>query len=336
MPSDPPIDQAVGGPAGPAPVRPPHSVRRTSTIDMNWSGGWGSPLQLVGRARDAITHASGTAPIVLATASSEVAIGTGRAIESITVSPQRPRIEELIGSRGGGHLRKALAEVLPGERESGSPLYLLLDDISGTSLIAGFALMRRPDLIPVDADRPQAPDMEGVCIGFAPGSSALVEQRSATRTHRTAVVPSLVNPADPAGWHEIPAHTEVSMRRARRIDVWRDGDVIVIDSAFQDSANDPIDGRVAVHEYLLRATADATSLEIITVEPDPRVLPFIECPSAGHKAAAMVGTPLSELRATVLEQLSGTNGCTHLNDALRALAEVPVLLAQLDRSLAVS
>jgi hypothetical protein len=32
----------------------------------------------------------------------------------------------------------------------------------------------------------------------------------------------------------------------------------------------------------------------------------------------------------VLDRLAKTNGCTHLNDALRALAEVPVLLGQLD------
>ena len=45
---------------------------------------------------------------------------------------------------------------------------------------------------------------------------------------------------------------------------------------------------------------------------------------------AIVGTPLGELRTTVLERLSGTRGCTHLNDAMRALAEVPTLLTELD------
>jgi hypothetical protein len=36
----------------------------------------------------------------------------------------------------------------------------------------------------------------------------------------------------------------------------------------------------------------------------------------------------------VLQRLARTEGCTHLNDALRALAEVPILLAQLDAALA--
>jgi hypothetical protein len=40
---------------------------------------------------------------------------------------------------------------------------------------------------------------------------------------------------------------------------------------------------------------------------------------------------LADLRQLVLERLRGTAGCTHLNDALRALAEVPHLVALLER-----
>jgi hypothetical protein len=35
------------------------------------------------------------------------------------------------------------------------------------------------------------------------------------------------------------------------------------------------------------------------------------------------------LRERVLDELKGTAGCTHLNDMLRALAEVPVLVGAL-------
>jgi len=38
---------------------------------------------------------------------------------------------------------------------------------------------------------------------------------------------------------------------------------------------------------------------------------------------------LLDLRKTVLSKLAGTAGCTHLNDVLRALAEVPQLLEKL-------
>jgi hypothetical protein len=186
-----------------------------------------------------------------------------------------------------------------------------------------------------DPDRPR-PDMEGVCIGFAPGSTALDEVRSGQRSHRVQIVPRLARDDDTHGWHELPELPPVSMRRARRIDVWRDpvDGTITIHSGFQDSAGHPGGGRVAIHEYVLCATADPDSLTITSVDADPRVLPFLSCPDAVGTAGRVVGTPLAELRTTVLEQLAKTNGCTHLNDALRALAEVPVLLDQLDSELA--
>ena len=323
--------QNVRGPAGPAPRRPPESVRRTSTIDMTWPGGWGTQLRLSGRARDVVTHDTGDAPVVVATAAAEVGIGFNRTIEEISVTPTRDGVDGLVGCRGGGYLRAALDEKLPGEREAGTPLYLLLDDISGASLIAGFAWSRWTDEWQRPLDRDIRPSMEGVCIGFRPGSSALIEVAGGPPSHRAQPVGSLVNPDDPHGWHELAELPDVSLRRARRIDVWRDAadGLIRIDSAFQDSAGDPRHGRVAVHEYALRATADPETLEVLTVEPDARILPFMECPSAMGTASAVVGAPLAELRAVVLARLAKTNGCTHLNDALRALAEVPVLLGHL-------
>ncbi len=61
----------------------------------------------------------------------------------------------------------------------------------------------------------------------------------------------------------------------------------------------------------------------------PRVLPYVECPGAAPNAAWMAGTDLRTMRSQVLERLRATDCCTHLNDGLRALAEVPVLAAAL-------
>ena len=41
-----------------------------------------------------------------------------------------------------------------------------------------------------------------------------------------------------------------------------------------------------------------------------------------EKERCLLGTPLPELREKVLAELRGTAGCTHLNDALRALARI--------------
>jgi hypothetical protein len=82
---------------------------------------------------------------------------------------------------------------------------------------------------------------------------------------------------------------------------------------------------VAIHEYLLRAIADATTLELLSIEPEARILPFSECPGAMANTQRLVGRRLDQVRNEVLAQLRGPAGCTHLNDALRALADTPAL-----------
>jgi hypothetical protein len=39
----------------------------------------------------------------------------------------------------------------------------------------------------------------------------------------------------------------------------------------------------------------------------------------------MIGRNVAEFRSAVLETLPSTLGCTHLNDVLRALSDVPTL-----------
>jgi len=113
-----------------------------------------------------------------------------------------------------------------------------------------------------------------------------------------------------------PARTAVLDEHARLVAMLTDG------------------GRTAVHEYHLTATADPASLRLLSVEAEPRVLPFTECPAAAPNVERLLGTPLPELRDRVLVELRGTAGCTHLNDALRALAEVPILANRLRTALA--
>jgi Protein of unknown function (DUF2889) len=83
-----------------------------------------------------------------------------------------------------------------------------------------------------------------------------------------------------------------------------------------------------VHEYHLEAAADAATMTIAALNATPRVLPYAECPAAASYAGGIVGQRLADLRMTVLTTLTGTHSCTHLNDMLRALAEVPQLCAK--------
>jgi hypothetical protein len=59
------------------------------------------------------------------------------------------------------------------------------------------------------------------------------------------------------------------------------------------------------------------------------VLPWDECPGAAGSAARLVGQPVGALRRIVGDELRGTSTCTHLNDLLRSLADVPHLVALL-------
>ena len=125
------------------------------------------------------------------------------------------------------------------------------------------------------------------------------------------------------------------MRRARRIDVWEESGELGIDAMFRDSCWDPGGEEVVVHEYQILGAADrATGVLLVGRRPSPRVLPYAECPGAAPNASWMAGTDLRAMRTEVLERLRATDCCTHLNDGLRSLAEVPVLAAaRLDASL---
>jgi hypothetical protein len=306
-------------------------VRRTSTIDMQWPAGPGTQLRLHGRARDLLTPSDGGEPLVLREDTMSAGVNSAtRTIEDIEAHPTRPNVTELIGARGGGNSRAVLAEAMADESAAGTPLYLLLDDIAGASLIAGFAYSRWIDRDLLLREILSAPvrNMTGVCTGFQPGSGALMPDGSSAWNHQVRPVQPLPRAEDPLSWHELQDITDMSMRRARRIDV-QVGDVITIDSMFQDSSTVPAGGRVAVHEYRLTATADPHTGELLTIDADPRVLPYDECPLASRNVGKVLGTPLSELRTVVLEKFSGIEGCTHLNDAMRALAEVPILVRAL-------
>jgi hypothetical protein len=301
---------------------------------MTWPDGIFSGLRLDGRCRDLRTAADGRTE-VLEQADLFARTALDRTIESIAAPGAEPDLAPLAGARAGGGLRSAIAGVAPGLRERGAPLYLLLDDLAGSSLIAGFAWFRWRDHLPELAeihDRMPRRSMQGICSGFRPGASSLNPDGSQSGIeHAVAAVPPLTDPADPIGWHELPARPPMAMRRARRIDVWRDGDTLHIDAMFRDGCWEPDGTEIAVHEYQVLATAGADDGRLRSVEALPRVLPFAECPLAAPNVTVLKDVAMPDLREVVLDRLKGVPGCTHLNDALRALAEVPVLAAALGR-----
>ncbi|KTE44928.1 MULTISPECIES: DUF2889 domain-containing protein [unclassified Sphingopyxis] len=321
--------------AGPAPLRRPGSIRRTSSIDSDWPDGFGQPWIMSGRVRDLLTPFEGM-PVALASGEFRIRTSPIREIMEIDVAPHHARAQEMVGVRAGGASRQALAATLGDLR--GSPLFQLLDDFAGASLVAGWIWSRwTPDWHDrMRASRTQSTAgnkgrMVNICTGFTEGGSSLGEDGSVDHSDQSAtIVGPLVNPDDPIGWHELPVQEGRPMaRRSRRIDLWRAEGVLKVDAGFQDSGPNPEGSRTAIHEYRVYAEIDEANGTLLALQALPLILPFRECPGASMKAARMVGQDVGTFRQAVLDTLVGTIGCTHLNDVLRALADVPALAAML-------
>lgn len=324
--------------ANPAPARAAGSVRRTSSIDVSWPDGEDEDRLFIGRARDYRTPAAGGPGTVIEAAEYRARLAEDKTIRSIEADPAPPGLSTLVGVRGGNHLRLFIKQTMPELIAQGDPLYLVLDDISGSALVSGFARSQwHEDWAERFRERIGAEESEklmaqrvNICWGLQAGNSG-VSREGPARNVADAEAGDLRNPADPEGWHDLPESDGPGFRRARRIEVTRDdaAGVIRVDSAFQDSAKRRDRGRVAIHEYNLRAVADARTLELLEVSAEPRILPFWECPGAVNNIQRLVGSRLPDIRDSVINELRGPAGCTHLNDALRALAEVPKLAGYL-------
>lgn len=259
-----------------------------------------------------------------------------REILDIATVPDHPDAQRMVGVRAGGASRTALADILGGLR--GTPLFQLLDDFAGASLVAGWIWSRWTDdwhaRMAASRGKLNAGNkgrMVNICTGFTEGGSSLSEDGSVDHSDQSSTeVGPLAHPDDPAGWHELPVQKgRPQARRSRRIDLWRSEGVLKVDAAFQDSGPNPQGTRTAIHEYRVYAEVDERTGTLLSLQALPLILPFRECPGASIKASRMVGQNVADFRQAVLDTLVGTIGCTHLNDVLRAFADIPILAQML-------
>lgn len=324
------LTAAVSGPSQPTPKRRPHSIRRTSTLDIDWPKGMSESARVRGDARDLLTGSSDSHVRVLNQGWIEVHIGPERVYESLSTAPEHTSLQRVVGVPRSQASRKIVAQLVPEESYEGSPLFLLLDDLPGIYLASGEVMLEWSSvkqLKSVSGVREQMP--RDVCAGYERSSSAFLPDGSGAATHQVQAVQELTRADDQQAWHTLqPEIVVASMRRSRRIDVWLDGE-LHIDAFFQDSCMTPSGVRVGVHEYTLRVVADPSSGEILLIDADPRILPFDECPGAAKNIDRILGMHLHDLRSVVPRTLSGTIGCTHLNDMLRSLTDVPGLVQEM-------
>jgi len=319
----------IHAPTSGTPPRLPGSVRRTTTIDMLRPDGIRGPLLLEGRGRDLATGAEGEAEArAAAEVKAVVDFFDGWKLTELTTSPERPALTPLVGQTVGSGFRRRLEAAEPGLADLG-PLYQLLDDLPVATLVSGHAIGAAESRYPkAGPSSHRTGFLADQCAGFITGGTLMT---GVVEDGRPPVVTGpdahpLPDPADPLGWHPhgpLPPH---SMRRARRIDV-RPGAVASIDVLFRDSYVLEDGTETVIHEYTVAAAAADGVL--VSCEATARVLPWTECPGAVASARRLAGIPLAELRDHVRRTFTGTSTCTHLNDTLRALQDVPSLLGLL-------
>lgn len=309
--------------------RHPHSARRTSHIDMIFLGD--GRLQLLGAARDLRTPAAGDAE-ELAAATVRALVGPTRQLEELAVSPETA-VDDLLGLIVGGGFRAAVDRVVPSHRDEHSPLYLLLDDLPVAALISGYATLylRGQEMMRNQPAGERRGPRADICSGWR--SEGVMMQS----IEREGAIPVPVGPAAPVlersddllGWHEVPPLAVGAMRRRRLIDVTRTEGGYSVAAMFRDSHVDPEGLETVLHEYTLSMTLDDRGERVLTCSAAPRTLPWPECPAAAASSTRLEGHAVTELRGLVRSEFHGTSTCTHLNDLLRSLADVGVLVASL-------
>jgi hypothetical protein len=287
------------------PARRSEALRRTSNVDM--IGHVGGDLELIGQARDA----DGT------TASCHAVVAPDRTLSSLELDPVLPEATALTGLLVGRGFRAAVdAIAVPATLAS-----VLLCELPVAALLSGYGSLYTGQMPTPLNDEFVAGVPTDICAGWA-ASGSMMQRIQAER-----VVPTPDGPAAPGaideGWHPMPALAPGTMRRQRLIERVDDG----VWAMFRDTYA-RLDGQVIVlHEYTLEAelTSGQNGSQVRSCVATPRVLPWLECPSAAASAARVEGRAVAELRSLVKEELVGTSTCTHLNDLLASLAQVDAL-----------
>ncbi|MGO9341203.1 MAG: DUF2889 domain-containing protein [Acidimicrobiales bacterium] len=313
------------------------TIRRTMHVDVGPANEWfgGGELQIDGSARDVrgLAVAAEGSFETLAAASVSARFDRKRVLDHLETDPVSPWADAMVGERAGGGFRRKLAELSPG---SGATLVRqLMEDLPAAALISGYAslrLARRLAVNPGDLTPPGVLDrMTDMCSGWRAGGVAVnnIAAGHGVPFQDCPEAPDLTGD-DPDSWHAIPPLGADCMRRRRLVDVVLDDDARAASlwAMFRDTVGEADGSELVLHEYALTGRLERTDrgMALVSVEADPKVLPFGECPAAASEVRALTGKLLGDLPAAVPVVLFGVASCTHLNDLLRNVGGMAGLL----------
>jgi hypothetical protein len=300
----------------------PGTVRRTVSLEVTPEPAWTTGLRVTATARDLLVSQNGD-PRVLGAQGLTVTLDARSRITGIAGDLPAAVAGGVLGASAVSGFRAKLT-ALAG-LEPSSLASALLDDLPAVRLISGYALiMEMPEVAPLPGGRSP---MVGICAGWAPGATADRRVRAGTAVLTGSPPASALTSMTPY-FHAEPAPRPSSMRRRRILDVAGRAGEYEIFEYFRDSHFDPALREGSLHEYVVRAEVSGEErLTLTRIDVEPHALPFPECPLAAPNAQDLTGVSLHEITGTVRARLSGTRGCTHLNDVLRFLRYVPALAA---------
>jgi hypothetical protein len=289
------------------------------------------PLVLNGMARDLMTSPTGHTVVGQANVSACLDDAARLVALDTTSEPESSgTVSSLLGMAVAGGFRDAVRQAFPGDVANGTPLALLRDDLPVAALISGYARLYEGS---IPADRAKQSMKSDICSGWRSEGTMMTSVQAGDG------VPVTLGPRAPAvaddtaadadGWHVIGPLPVGAMRRRRLVDVHVGGDLWHVTAMFRDTHVGPDGIETVLHEYSLTAAIDAATHVFASCAAVPRVLPWVECPVAASSADRLVGQPVESVREFVRTSLRGTTTCTHLNDLLRSLGDVAILVRQL-------
>lgn len=302
------------------PAREEPSARRVMFLDYDWVDA--VDVRVHGEARDELTR-SASETTITNEATLDVETSGGN-VSSLSVVPEEFDVAPLIGQP----LRQGFrSRVRPLHDGGGRPLGLLLDDLPGAFVAAGYVLAmgRQIGLAARDGDEmPRGFHQADLCSGWRSDGTMMVAVKAGEFLPFQPLAPVSERPGG-VDWPArlIPAP---GLRRHRRMDVVPRDDAWQVDAWFRDTYRSEEGECGALHEYTVHMTVDPADATIREIRAVPHALPWPECPAAADAVVKLVGTPIDGFRSSVPKTLRGIESCTHLTNELRELADVPFLV----------
>jgi len=116
-------------------------------------------------------------------------------------------------------------------------------------------------------------------------------------------------------WYEVlDTFARVHDEGTLRFDIW-----------FRDSHMSAERDETVLHEYTTHGSGDRDGRTLRDISSEARVLPWRECIGAVESRTWLAGRSIAGLRQSIRAEFTGTHTCTHLNDTLRSLEDLPAL-----------